>query len=343
VPPAAIVFRTIAGKAIGFGHLRRCLTLAAELRPRTANVASIRFLLDGDPEAVALAEAAGFEARLVTGGEPAATRALLQGLDGAVLVVDSYELREDCFVAWRPAVRRLIAIDDLADRRLDADVIVNSSPGAGRLVYRAAADCRIFAGPTFALLRPSFRDLPGRAIGPDVARVLVTLGGTDPANSTPAVVSAVLRAVPGAAVEVVVGPLFGATPALDAIAAREADRLHVHRGLGDLKALMLAADLAVSAGGQTLFELAATGLPAAAICLAPNQQPNIDALADVTLLAAASADDAALGATVEEVCRRLARDPGLRRTLSAAGQRLVDGRGAIRVADAIVALVDDER
>ena len=60
---ATIAFRTTAGKQIGFGHLRRCLTLAGELRRAGGASSPIGFWVDSDPAAVAVAAAAGFEAR----------------------------------------------------------------------------------------------------------------------------------------------------------------------------------------------------------------------------------------------------------------------------------------
>jgi spore coat polysaccharide biosynthesis predicted glycosyltransferase SpsG len=171
-----------------------------------------------------------------------------------------------------------------------------------------------------------------------VARVLVTLGGADPQSSTLAVVEAVQRALPEADLDVVVGPLFGPVPDLDRRAAADPRRLRLHRDLDDLSALMSTADLAVSGGGQTLYELAATGVPTLALCLADNQEPNIAALAGVSLISAGRLPEVAADRfrRVEEGCRQLAADPALRERMSDSGRSLVDGQGAVRVADAIL-------
>jgi UDP-2,4-diacetamido-2,4,6-trideoxy-beta-L-altropyranose hydrolase len=137
---------------------------------------------------------------------------------------------------------------------------------------------------------------------------------------------------------VIVGPLFGPTPGLDALAAGD---VHLHRGIDDPARLMAEADMAVSAGGQTLYELAATGLPTVAISLASNQEGNLSALALVpTLLRAPvpgmAASDEWLAVT--HAVRALATDHQLRHQMSEAGRRLVDGRGADRVAARILAL-----
>jgi UDP-2,4-diacetamido-2,4,6-trideoxy-beta-L-altropyranose hydrolase len=337
-PMATIAFRTTAGKQIGFGHLRRCLTLAGELRRAAGAAMSVHFWIDGDPAAVDVTAAAGFEARFVSGPEPDATGALLEAGEVDTLVVDSYTVAGASFSAWRRRVGALVAIDDLADRELDVDVVVNGTPQAAQLSYRTGPDVLRLLGPRYALLRPHFRELPLRPAAPRVGRVLVTLGGADPQSSTPAVVEAVQRALPDAALDVVVGPLFGPMPDLDRRVASDRERLRLHRDLDDLSALMSAADLAVSAGGQTLYELAATGVPTVALCLADNQAPNIAALAGVSLLSAGSVVESAAGRFhgVEEGCRQLAADSALRQRMSDAGRSLIDGQGAARVADVIL-------
>jgi UDP-2,4-diacetamido-2,4,6-trideoxy-beta-L-altropyranose hydrolase len=334
-----IVFRTTAGKQIGFGHLRRCLNLAAALRTSSGGGRqSIAFWIDGDPAAVAAAEADGFEARRIAGAEPETTAAWLRREGAVVLIADSYDILPETFSAWRPLADRLVVLDDLADRFLDVDVVLNGSPHAANLPYRTSAGTTLLLGPAYALLRPGFRDRPPHAVADLPSRVLVTLGGADPQGSTQAVVAAVERALAGAFMDIVVGPLFGPTPKLDLMVARDSARLRLHRQLDDLSALMTTADLAVSGGGQTLYELAASGVPTVALCLADNQQPNIAALANVSLLSAGPLAAAAASGfqIVEEACRQLAADRALRARLSRAGQGLIDGRGAVRAADVVL-------
>jgi UDP-2,4-diacetamido-2,4,6-trideoxy-beta-L-altropyranose hydrolase len=333
-----IVLRTTASKQIGFGHLRRCLTLAAALRTSSGGARRIAFWIDGDSAAVSVAEADGFEARWIAGAEPETTAAWLRRAGAVILIADSYDIPPEAFSAWRPLADRLVVLDDLADRFLDVDVVLNGSPHAAQLSYRTSAGATRLLGPAYALLRPGFRDRPPHAIVEAPSRVLVTLGGADPQGSTKAVVGAVERALPGAVIDVVVGPLFGPTPELNLMAARDLDRLRLHRELDDLSGLMTSADIAVSGGGQTLYELAASGVPTVALCLADNQQPNVTALANVSLLPAGALAEAAAGEfqRVEETCRRLAADRALRARLSRAGQSLIDGRGAARAADVIL-------
>src|SRR3954462_4874653 len=137
---ATIAFRTTAGKQIGFGHLRRCLTLAGELRRAGGAACAITFWIDGDPAAVEAAAAAGCEARLISGAEPDATAAWLEAGEVGTLVIDSYAVTPASLSAWRRRVGLLVVLDDLADRQLDVDVVVNGSPYAAQLSYQTGPD-----------------------------------------------------------------------------------------------------------------------------------------------------------------------------------------------------------
>jgi UDP-2,4-diacetamido-2,4,6-trideoxy-beta-L-altropyranose hydrolase len=305
---------------VGFGHLRRCLTLAAELAARGARP---RFRLRGDARAAELAARAGFEARV----EDAPADAQLDGTQAAV--IDDYAASEDEIARARRRARGLLVIDDLADRRLDADLVANGGASADARAYRTGAGCTLLLGPAYALLRPSFRELPRRTVAAEVRRVLVTLGGSDPRDETAAIVERLRAIVPAAAIDVVIGPMFG--DSWRRLAGTNATRVTLHHGVDDPAPLMRAADLVIAGGGQTTYELAACGTPTVALCLADNQRLNLAALAAVpTLLVAESA------AALDDPVARLCADAALRQRMSDAGQRLADGRGAARTATALL-------
>jgi spore coat polysaccharide biosynthesis predicted glycosyltransferase SpsG len=188
--------------------------------------------------------------------------------------------------------------------------------------------CEHLLGPSFHPLPADFLPLPERReIRPNVARVLITLGGAGKAADFERVVASVRRALPEAAMDCVVGP-FAEEPA-----GVKADRsVALIRSPRSLKPLMLGCDLAVAASGQTLFELAATGTPAVAVAAAANQRENLLGMERAgSVLAAGALGDADLERTLEK-CLGLARDAATRRRLSEAGRKLVDGKGAERVA-----------
>lgn len=319
VESSDFVFLTVNGPAVGLGHLRRCLTLAMEL----AAHGSVSFVVIGDDAGVAIAVRSGFSARGLARAE---VEAHLRASPGRMLIVDDYAIGSAELSRYR-RLMPIAVIDDLAQRELDCDVILNPGAAADRLHYRTRGRCVKLFGVEYALLHHAFRDTPDRRVGHCVARVLITLGGADPGHATPHVVAAVREALPDADLDVVLGPFFA--PASRPTAQR---RVSMHEGLENLSTLMAQADLAVTAGGQTTYELAATGLPAVALCIADNQRPNLDALVrQGTLIEAPAAEPSAIAGALQ----RLAADIDARRRMSIAGRALVDGRGAVRAAAAI--------
>jgi spore coat polysaccharide biosynthesis predicted glycosyltransferase SpsG len=299
---------TVAGKSVGFGHLRRCMTLGEALRKRVP----VRFLVEG--EGAALVE-----------GFPVDNT--LHASD--LLIVDDYSVSAEKLAELRRRVRRVMVLDDLADRDLaSADLVLNGTPSAESLHYRTRPECTMLLGPRYALLSEAFRNLPKRSLPPHPRRILVTLGGADPHRDTPGVVETVRAVLPDAETDVIIGPLFS-----DQSRVTAAPGVRVHPPQPNLSALMQVCDLAVTAGGQTTYELAASGLPTIALEIAANQRDNLRALANVpTMLAIARGDREALTSALVQ----LANDQPLRQKMSDSGRALFDGHGAERAAEALL-------
>ena len=307
-----VCVRTTSGPQIGMGHLRRCLTLAGEL----ARHAEVELYVAGDPRGPQVARDAGFTAH---------DDAAFDASHGDLVVVDDYAL-DSAQLAAIAARTPTAVIDDLADRELDVDAVINGNADALELHYRTAPRTELLLGTRFTLLRPSFRGLPVRHARPVVQRILVTLGGADVLDQTPAIALGLSRALPAVRIDVVIGPFFRPYEPAGA-------RVVVHHAPPELAPLMVEADLAITAGGQTTYELAACGVPSVALCTAENQRGNLRALERAgTLVQAADAT-----AAVEAACV-LASDLARRARMTATAQALVDGLGAERVATALVAL-----
>ena len=315
--PLRVAFVTDAGGEAGLGHFKRCAGLAQALRARGVAVDA----LVAGPREPGLAAVAPDLTVTPLPWWGAARRVLQAAAAVDAFVVDSYHADESLFSALRTAAV-VVAIDDLADRPLPVDVVVNGAWHAERLAYRVPAGTRTLLGPRYALLDRAFAEAPARVTPAAVDRVLVTLGGSTPAADTFAAVRAVGEVLPAARVDV-----LGGLVALETLTAPGVTR---HGAVPSLRPLLLDADLAVTAGGMTLYECLATGTPAVAVCLADNQRPNLEYLGAAGLIVPTEI------ATLSTIVARLASDRPLRERLSAAGRQAIDGGGATRVADEIV-------
>lgn len=339
-----VVLRADASATVGTGHLVRSRTLAEALMSRGWRATIVTRHLPADlSDGLA---AAGIELVELPDGSSAASEpdeiADRIGTDVALVVGDDYGLRAEWFdgLHRRLPSARLMAVDDLADRPLPVDLVLNQNLGASVAGYDGLvpALARVLTGPSYALLRPEFAALRARGRVRDgrVERILVFFSGADePDLTTRAVVG--LREI-GRPVDVVVGAAYPHLTALRAIVARQPEKaLHVNTDA--MAALMDSADLAVGAASSASWERCALGLPAVLATLADNQ-----VVADRLLVEAGAAQSlgwhtAITSAGVEIAVRALCADPARVAAMSVAAAAVTDGRGTERVVAEIEEIV----
>lgn len=269
VYPRLCVFRCDASPVIGTGHVMRCLTLADELAARRWECI---FWTEGQSviSAPALARS-GY--RIVPEWND----------ETALLVVDHYGLDAAFETLCRARAKKILVIDDLADRIHDCDILVDQTFGRMVKDYRVLvpAHCEILTGADYALLRSQFAaaradSLRERAEG-RLARIIVSMGATNIHNIT----SRVLKGLAGfdggrLAIDIVMGKN---APYMDEV-REETDCINnhtrheavLHTDVADMAVLMANADLAVGAGGTTSWERCCLGLPSLVIEIADNQK-----------------------------------------------------------------------
>jgi UDP-2,4-diacetamido-2,4,6-trideoxy-beta-L-altropyranose hydrolase len=352
-----IAFRVDSSVQIGTGHVMRCLALAEALDARGTDSVFLCRELAG--AATAEIERAG--RRLHSLGPPARSRSANAEADDARLsrdalatlaagpdwiVVDHYGLGATWEAAMRAVTPRILAIDDLADRRHDCDLLLDQSrmpvdPSPyDRLVPK---HCRQLVGPHHALLRGEFvrlRDASlarrrGRTSGS--RRVLVFMGGADEHDVTTMVLAGLSRAATGdIAVDVVAG---GSNPHVAGLrercAAEPAFTLREH--VGTMAELMAAADVAVGAGGIASWERCCLGLPTVLITVAENQEVVARGLQEAGAASWLGRRETVAATDVAAAVDELLSDHAAASAMSEAAAALVDGRGAERTAALLAA------
>jgi UDP-2,4-diacetamido-2,4,6-trideoxy-beta-L-altropyranose hydrolase len=193
------------------------------------------------------------------------------------LIVDHYSLDYRWESAMRKVVGKIMAIDDLADRKHDCDLLLDQN-------YFQETDirykdllperCDRLLGPKYAMLRPEFREARNfcRMRGNGVARVLVYFGGNDPDNLTGMALSALNSPeLKHLLVDVVIGTSNSHQGKLETLAdQRVGTRLHIQPEC--FTELMIRADLCIGAGGTTTWERLCLGLPSLVVTVAENQE-----------------------------------------------------------------------
>jgi UDP-2,4-diacetamido-2,4,6-trideoxy-beta-L-altropyranose hydrolase len=133
-------------------------------------------------------------------------------------------------------------------------------------------------------------------------------------------------------VDIVLGTAAPSLATLASLASRD-PRLTLHVDTRDMAALMAAADLAIGAGGSSLWERCCLGLPSLTLVLADNQQ---DAAA---ALAARGASEVVEEGDLAARLAALVADPERLARMSEAAAALCDGQGAGRAAERLLAIL----
>lgn len=342
-----MLVRADSGPRIGLGHVIRQLALARELAARGAEVVFVTReveprVVDAGFRCLALDLPAPEPARpWSVDDQRADARATIERAGGAVdtVVVDHYGLDRTWEGEIRAIADRIVAVDDLADRTRDVDVVVDQNwYGAGsdaRYDDVVPAHCHRLVGPRHALLHPDYATarLTSQPRSWPPRQVLVSFGGTDPGGETRAVVEALREASadpasglgPDLVVDIVVGTPAAVSEELVAVVESFAGaRLQV--ALPSLVPSLAAADLAFGASGTATWERMCLDVPAVVTTTAPHQSGVTKALAEARFTTWAGLS----GEVGVDGYRALIAD------LLVTGPRLapplVDGHGAARVA-----------
>ena len=352
-----IAFRTDSSSQIGTGHFMRCLTLADELKKQGAyirfighnlpphlrdmlNTKQIEYyplIVDGIPRpAYDLAHSSWLGNSQIQDAQ-----ATIQALSDEYLwdwvVVDHYALDERWEKKVRACTKRLMVIDDLADRQHDCDVLLDQNFYMGmqfRYIDKVPAHCQLLLGPNYALLRKEFRllhKLVKSHMG-EVKRMLVFFGGIDADDYTSLVIQALQELDTELYVDVVIGADHPHRNKIKNLCAIHGYVCHIQTPY--IAELMMEADLAIGAGGTAIWERCCLGLPTISICVADNQRKQIADAAEAFLLIAPIS-----GENFEDMIltyiRMLLKTPALIKLIANSGLSLVDGRGVVRVAGAM--------
>lgn len=346
---------------IGTGHLMRCLSLAEALRRRQVDVAFVCRALPGDMAALITARA--FDLCMLARDDTrvqhddllpdweedaAGTLGVLSRRPADWLVVDHYGLDERWERKLRPCARKILVVDDLANRPhecdllLDQNYFVDAETRYAGLIPRAS---QALLGPRYALLRPEFEAFraPAKARDGSVKRILIFLGGTDPDNATEKAVVALQRLADSALdFDVVVGGSNPHRQRIETICSND-PRFRYHCQAENMAELMAKADLALGAGGATNWERCFLGLPAIVVATATNQiKTSIDLAAKGVcwfLGRAQDLDEAALHGCVADAIRK----PEALKEMSARAMRVTGDDDLLPTRRIVNLMLENER
>lgn len=313
-----IVFRTEGNHVQGMGDLVGSLALAAEC---AAQRDEILFVLSGGDEAIAAIKERGYGLQVADSLE--AEQGILRSFRPDIVLVNQLNNDPAYIESLKGVAGFVVTVDDAGEGAKKADLNINALypiPGA-------------ITAPEYIALRREFqmKHEAARPIKAVVEELLITQGGSDTYGFTPRIIQALEKMAARPHCTVVLGPAFRHDRELEEALKASTLDLAIIRNVRNMAEVMWNADLAITAGGLTMFELACVGTPSLVVCGERFEVPTATRLersGTVVNLGFGGELDYDL---VPKAVDRLATDQENRSRMSVRGKELVDGRGCERI------------
>ncbi len=259
---------TEGGSGIGFGHISRCISLAQAFESRGYHV---EIVVKGDYTIRDHMQDFPYEQ-----GDWIIDDELLDHhlKDANGAIVDSYLADTDVYQYISKKTKVPLFLDDYKRIDYPTGVVINWSVCAKEMGYPEKRGVKYLLGPKYISLRKAFWHMETKEIRRDVRAVMVSFGGDDSKNMTPRVLEFLNAEYSMLEKYVIIGPAFERVEEINAASDSRTYLIFSPNDEGMLK-VMTNCDAAITSGGQTLYELARIGTPAAAVAAAENQIDNV--------------------------------------------------------------------
>lgn len=320
-----LAVRADGGEAAGMGHLFKQAILLDELKKQLKGVQTF-FFIKKDAQGMQWLRRRGIQPIVMPSGlaqkaEPSwMSKKLPKGSKG-VFLLDILDVNSLYIRALRQKGGRVVTLENRSEGRRAADVSVNAIVEGPRNSAEHKKDHAAYRGGRYRVFHASYAKV--RKAGKNKRSVLVTFGGGNDRGLTLFACKEILGKVPSARVTAVEGP---------AQRLKGLRGVRVARSPRSLADLLAKADCVLTAGGGTLYEAALMGVPAVAFAKRTHQRRNIGYFTRAgSAVSGGVLDRASLSRGADQVSRIL-RDRVLAERMARSGKKLVDGKGAARVA-----------
>lgn len=338
-----IWIRADGNPEIGIGHIMRCVSIADEIKQMGQEIC---FIL-ADECASGLLQQKGYRYIVLhtaydcMESEVDVLKQLIYQHKPDLLLVDSYNVTEQYFEEIKDAVK-IAYMDDLGDNLYPVNLLINYNVYATDEMYSRAKDCvqRLLLGAKYAPLRDEFRT-NRRAVAQDVRDVFISTGGSDKYNLAGMMLDFFMQdeELKMLNYHVICGNFNVHEKVLEQKVNNFAN-INLYKNVSNMAEIMKRCDLAISAAGSTLYELAALSIPSIVFSFADNQKKPTEAFefygAAVSVGHYEADDKDTFMRSLIKIIKKVCADYDGRQGMAHNANCLVDGLGASRIARAIV-------
>ncbi len=335
--------RADANPEIGSGHVMRCIAIANALRRKGIETTFIT----ADRSFEELIRRHGYQIKCLNTNwkcledEISSIKKLIFNEQIDKLLIDSYFISKE-YLKQMGNITKTIYIDDINKFVYPVDILINYNIYANIVIKKedyAQTNTKLLLGSDYAPLREEFRDHTS-VLKEKVSDILITTGGSDTYN----VAGELMRFLKekqqydDLTLHLVVGSFNKNKSLLEKMAGKYPNVV-LHTNVTKMSRLIMECDIAISAGGSTLYELCACAVPAISFSCADNQLDGVKEFHKQNIIYYAGdvrSDISSCLCKVEERLGELISSYELRQNLSRRMYSLVDGQGADRIADQLM-------
>ena len=320
---------TEGGKNIGFGHITRCLSLYQAFEEKGILP---EFVINGDNNIEYLLKDVDYQ---IFNWFDEKNKLFETVKDADIAIIDSYLADISFYNTLSDLVKIPVYIDD--NKRLDYPngIVVNGNIHAEKLNYPKKDVITYLLGTKYTPLRKEFWKVPEKEIKDNIETIMVTFGGEDSKNITPKILAFLNEKYPNLIKNVIIGRVFQNIDEIKKCADKNTNLIY-YPDAEKMKEIILESDIAISACGQTLNELASVGVPTIGVCIAENQLGNIKGWEKIGFLEYAGFyNEDNIISRVDRLLKHL-KNIKLRENKSKIGKKFVDGKGSLRISNKLL-------
>ncbi|MCK5287525.1 MAG: UDP-2,4-diacetamido-2,4,6-trideoxy-beta-L-altropyranose hydrolase [Candidatus Omnitrophica bacterium] len=309
---------TEGGRNVGFGHITRCVALSQGFKSKGIDVS---FIVNGDESVINYLLKEQYK---IFNWIKEKDRLLVEVKKNNIIVIDSYLADKELYEEISGiADDQLLIIDDYKRINYPIGVVVNPSINSERFNYPQKNGVTYLLGKDYIILRKEFQNVSNKIINEKVKNILVTFGGISHDNFMKKFLNFLSNNYSDFNYHIIANMDFNFNVKLKF-------NLYSNLSAVEMRDLMMKVDVCVSAGGQTIYELARVGVPTVGICMADNQKFNLIGLKEERVIEYPGKLNSRM---FEWIGKRLSTllDCEKRCELSHAARSLIDGKGTERI------------
>lgn len=320
-----VVILTEGGNDIGFGHITRCNSIYQAFEQFDI---SPRFIVNGDESVKSIITDVNFE--IINWLEDLS---VITNAD--IVIIDSYIANVELYNKISNRVSLAAYVDDNNRFNYPNGIVINGTLDTSDMNYQIRDDIRYLFGKEFIPLRKDFWDIPKLKINDSIKNILITMGGNDLRNLTPKILELLNNNFSNVNKKVIIADSFENVSEIENMSNNSVNLIYSPNSQ-EIINIMSSVDVAISASGQTLYELACIGVPTISIGIIDNQRNNIKNWIKQGFIEYAGCwDDENLLNNILEKINYL-QDKDIRFDKRLLGIQAVNGKGSINIVKSIL-------